>query len=435
MNSEMPRVPGGSRPPSSGTLASTRWTMLPRISCSPPEIHILRPLMRYCGPNGDSHSYSARVVMSDSEDPACGSDKHMVPVHSPRSCGRAKAPTCAGAPCASSSAALPMVSAGYAQAPMLAAYRRATAAFSTVTGSCMQPTASSCVAAMRPLSAKARTAAATSAGTSTRSPSNVGSCRSASWAQGANTSSASRSQLSITASKVSRECAAKRGARSSASTSSQSNSWKRRSSRETSRPVMASGHLEQARGALAAADAHGHDHVLHPATTPLDQRMADQARAAHAVGMADRDRAAVDVDPLVRDAESVHAIQDLQGEGFVELPQADVVDREPGILQQLRYREHRSDAHFVGLAAGDRIAAEHAQRADAPPRRGVGRHQHRSRGAVGKLAGVAGRAHSAGACAAELRHALERRVRAHALVGPERDLARAHRPRLRPAPR
>ena len=38
---------------------------------------------------------------------------------------------------------------------------------------------------------------------------------------------------------------------------------------------------------------------LDAAPLALDQRMADHARAAHAIGMADRDRAAVDVEPLV----------------------------------------------------------------------------------------------------------------------------------------
>src|SRR5690606_18582843 len=61
--------------------------------------------------------------------------------------------------------------------------------------------------------------------------------------------------------------------------------------------------LEQSRGALAAADAHGHDHVLHATAPALDQRMPHQPRAADAVGVADRDRAAVDVEPVVRDAE------------------------------------------------------------------------------------------------------------------------------------
>ena len=79
-------------------------------SCSPAEIHILLPVRRYCGPSGDSPSYSARVLMSDSEEPACGSDRHIVPKKRPASSGRTKASTWAGVPCASSRFALAIVS-------------------------------------------------------------------------------------------------------------------------------------------------------------------------------------------------------------------------------------------------------------------------------------------------------------------------------------
>src|SRR5580704_10582605 len=54
-------------------------------------------------------------------------------------------------------------------------------------------------------------------------------------------------------------------------------------------------HLEKTGGAHAAADAHGHDDVLDAAAFALDQRVPDQARARHAVGVADRDRAAIDI--------------------------------------------------------------------------------------------------------------------------------------------
>ncbi len=79
MNSEMPFTPGIGLPSGPGILASTRCTMLSDSACSPAEIHILLPVSRYCGPSGDSPSYSARVAMSDSDDPACGSDRHIVP--------------------------------------------------------------------------------------------------------------------------------------------------------------------------------------------------------------------------------------------------------------------------------------------------------------------------------------------------------------------
>src|SRR5690349_23043410 len=79
--------------------------------------------------------------------------------------------------------------------------------------------------------------------------------------------------------------------------------------------------LEQAGGTHAAADAHRHDDVLGLAATALDQRVAGAARAGHAERMADRDRAAVDVELVVRDAELVAAVEHLNGEGLVQLPQ------------------------------------------------------------------------------------------------------------------
>src|SRR6058998_3130618 len=54
--------------------------------------------------------------------------------------------------------------------------------------------------------------------------------------------------------------------------------------------------LEQARGAHAAADAHGDDGVFGLAPAALDQGVAGQARPSHAIGVTDRDRAAIDVE-------------------------------------------------------------------------------------------------------------------------------------------
>src|SRR5688572_8588667 len=69
--------------------------------------------------------------------------------------------------------------------------------------------------------------------------------------------------------------------------------------------------LEQSRRAHTAADAHGDDRVLGAAPAALDQDMASHARAAHAERVADRDRAAVHVELVLRDAEPVAAIQHL----------------------------------------------------------------------------------------------------------------------------
>src|SRR5579863_4109472 len=78
-----------------------------------------------------------------------------------------------------------------------------------------------------------------------------------------------------------------------------------------------SGHFEQPRRPLATADAHRDDHE--PRATPLafDQCMAREACAADAIGMSDRNRAAVDVQALVGNAEAIPAIQHLASECFI----------------------------------------------------------------------------------------------------------------------
>ena len=101
-----------------------------------------------------------------------------------------------------------------------------------------------------------------------------------------------------------------------------------------------------------------------PRRLPSIRAWPTQARAAHAVGVADRDRAAVDVEQIVGDAELVLAVEHLDRERLVQFPQADVVDLEPETLEQFGHREHRADAHFVGLGARDRhadVAAERGQ--------------------------------------------------------------------------
>src|SRR5205085_1628855 len=90
--------------------------------------------------------------------------------------------------------------------------------------------------------------------------------------------------------------------------------------------VVPSCDFEQRRGAHAAADAHRDDGMLHATAPSFDQGMSDEPRAAHAERMPDRDRAAVHVEPFLRNAEAVAAMEDLHGERLVELPEPDVVD-------------------------------------------------------------------------------------------------------------
>ena len=97
--------------------------------------------------------------------------------------------------------------------------------------------------------------------------------------------------------------------------------------------------------------------------------------------MAAGDRAAGGVEPRVvrRDADAVAPGEHLDGERLVQLEQADVVDREPGLREHALGRGHGPDAHQVWLDArvgepdeahrrlepelgGDRLGGEQARR-------------------------------------------------------------------------
>src|ERR1700732_2519103 len=120
--------------------------------------------------------------------------------------------------------------------------------------------------------------------------------------------------------------------------------------------------------------------------------------------------AAGDVQPLIGNAQLIPAVKDLAGEGLVQFPQIDVADLVAGTLQEARYRINRTDAHLVGLAAGDGEAAEYPQRLETPPLRQLAVHDHYGAAAVGKLTGIAGRDDPSRYGRANLRNGLERGV-------------------------
>src|SRR5665213_3185625 len=86
------------------------------------------------------------------------------------------------------------------------------------------------------------------------------------------------------------------------------------------RLASASPHLEETGGTHAAADAHRDDDVFDVAPLAFQERVHRHAGAAQAVRVTDRDRAAVDVEALVGNAQLVAAVDGLHGEGFVEFP-------------------------------------------------------------------------------------------------------------------
>src|SRR5258708_25527223 len=87
-----------------------------------------------------------------------------------------------------------------------------------------------------------------------------------------------------------------------------------------------------------------------------------RAGAAHAMGVADGDRTAIDIVLAGIDAEAVAAIKRLHGEGFVELPEVDVFDLEAVLLQELRHGKDGADPHLVWLTPRHRHAAIDAER-------------------------------------------------------------------------
>ena len=77
--------------------------------------------------------------------------------------------------------------------------------------------------------------------------------------------------------------------------------------------------------------------------------------------MTDRDRTAVNIENVIRDAELVAAVENLHGECFVEFPEINVIHGETVAFEELRDSEYRSNAHLVRLAACNGRAAIDAE--------------------------------------------------------------------------
>src|SRR5260370_35437516 len=99
--------------------------------------------------------------------------------------------------------------------------------------------------------------------------------------------------------------------------------------------------------------------------------------------MSDGDRAAVDVETLCGNTEPIAAVDDLHREGFVQFPEANVLDAQSRLGQELGHGEDRTDSHFVGLAAPDWKAAKDSERAQALFLRALRAHDDAHRRAVG----------------------------------------------------
>jgi hypothetical protein len=124
-------------------------------------------------------------------------------------------------------------------------------------------------------------------------------------------------------------------------------------------------HFEQTRGTLAAANAHRDHDVFHLSAPSFDQRVSHESCTGGSVRMSDSDGASVDIQTLIRDSKAIAAVENLHGEGFIELPQPDVFHFDARALQQPGHRKDRADAHFIRFAPRDGEAPEDAERLDA----------------------------------------------------------------------
>ena len=119
--------------------------------------------------------------------------------------------------------------------------------------------------------------------------------------------------------------------------------------------------------AHAEADAHGGQAVADLGVLlELARELGHQPHAGGGERVADRDRAAVGVDPrvVVGDAEVVEEREHLHRERLVDLEQADVLDAQPGAGERPLGGRDRADAHDLGLDAGEGVA-DQAHRAPA----------------------------------------------------------------------
>ena len=90
-----------------------------------------------------------------------------------------------------------------------------------------------------------------------------------------------------------------------------------------------SGDFEQARGAHAAADAHGTTTRIAPRALTLQQGVTDHTGAAHTEGVTNGDGAAVDIQLGVVDAKLIATVNHLAGKRLIQLPQVDIAHRQP----------------------------------------------------------------------------------------------------------
>src|SRR6185503_17080261 len=120
--------------------------------------------------------------------------------------------------------------------------------------------------------------------------------------------------------------------------------------------------FQNSRGAHTTADTHRHHSISPVAALQLAQDARSQLRARATERMAQRDRAAVDVDLIRIQSQRLDDSERLRGKRFVQLDHIDIVERQSREFQSLRNREHWSNAHLFRRAACSRVSNKARQR-------------------------------------------------------------------------
>src|SRR5215213_5659417 len=148
--------------------------------------------------------------------------------------------------------------------------------------------------------------------------------------------------------------------------------------------------FKNSRGAHAAPDTHRHHSISSIAALELAQDAGSQLRARATERMAQRDRAAIDVDLIRVQSQRLNHCDRLCRERFVQLDHINIGERQARELQNLRNRENWSNAHLLRRTAGSRVSNEARHRLRTQLTRARVRHYDRRSSTVRHLRRVAG---------------------------------------------
>src|SRR6202165_5870762 len=131
--------------------------------------------------------------------------------------------------------------------------------------------------------------------------------------------------------------------------------------------------FDDQRIALAAtATERGRADVQAPPLQLVGERQ-HQTRAARTDGMAERNRAAVHVDPLLVQLEHPGCVEGDRRERFVDLDQVEVAGLEAGFLKRVAQRQSRHGVQPRVTVSAHAVSDYFSERLDPPPARSLAR--------------------------------------------------------------